>query len=96
MHLAVVEVEPRRGWSAPLEPEAVIGRENGCDLTIPDPLVSRRHALVWVCGARTAIEDLDSHNGLFVNDRRCEGMTRLAPGDRVRLGSTLWIVVPAP
>jgi pSer/pThr/pTyr-binding forkhead associated (FHA) protein len=94
MRLAVVEVEPRRGWSAQLEPGAVIGRLSDCDLRLADPLASRHHARIWECGYDTAIEDLGSHNGLYVNDRRCEDIVRLRPGDRVRLGATLWIVVP--
>jgi pSer/pThr/pTyr-binding forkhead associated (FHA) protein len=94
MRLAVVEVEPRRGWSAQLDPEAVIGRQSDCDLRLVDPLASRRHARVLKCGEATAIEDLGSRNGLYVNDRRCEEIVRLRPGDRVRLGGTLWIVVP--
>ena len=96
MRLAVVEVEPRRGLVTPLEPGAVIGRERGCDIRVPDPLVSRRHALVWRSGDGWAIEDLGSHNGLYVNSRRCEGMARLRAGDELRLGATTWIVVPMP
>ena len=95
MHLAVIELQPREGWSARLDPGAVIGRHRDCDLRLVDALVSRRHARVCTRGPNTAIEDLGSHNGLYVNGRRCSEVLPLHPGDRIALGDTTWLVVPA-
>ena len=52
------------GWIAPLpeKSELIIGRSAECDLSIPDPTVSRRHVRVHV-GTELAIEDLGSANG---------------------------------
>jgi pSer/pThr/pTyr-binding forkhead associated (FHA) protein len=40
----------------------------------------------------TAIQDLGSANGIFVNGRRSPGITPLHPGDVVQLGGTVWLV----
>jgi pSer/pThr/pTyr-binding forkhead associated (FHA) protein len=40
----------------------------------------------------TAIQDLGSSNGIFVNGRRSPGTTALHPGDVVQLGGTIWLV----
>ena len=90
-----MELGPRRGWSARLEPGAVIGRARDCDLRVADAMVSRRHARVCGRGPDIAIEDLGSHNGLYVNGRRCRKVVRLHAGDRIGLGRTTWVVVPA-
>ena len=95
MDLAVLELQPRAGWSARLDPGALIGRDHGCDLCLPDALVSRQHARVCQRGQETAIEDLGSRNGLYVNGRRCAGVVGLHAGDHVRLGATAWVVLPA-
>ena len=95
VRLAVIELSPRKGWSARLDPGAVIGRRRDCDLLLPDAMVSRRHARVCERGVSTAIEDLGSHNGLYVNGRRCHEPVALHPGDRIVLGRTTWLVIPA-
>lgn len=70
---------------------AVIGRAD-CDIELPDPDVSRRHAIVRGVGQGVAIEDLDSTNGTFVNDKRISEVTGLKGGDKVRFGNTIWRV----
>ena len=80
------------GRVLPIEAGLTIGRE-GCDVVLPDPEVSRRHAVMRVLDSgEVAIEDLGSTNGTYVNDQRAEGATPVAPGDVVRLGNTLWQV----
>jgi pSer/pThr/pTyr-binding forkhead associated (FHA) protein len=91
-HLIFVEQRPIAGRVLPIEPGTTIGRQ-GCDITLPDPEVSRRHAVMHVLDSGdAAIEDLGSTNGTYVNDRRVEGKTRIGPGDVVRFGNTLWHV----
>src|SRR5436309_15551139 len=78
---------PAEGREHQLAPGATIGRE-GCDLVLPDPEVSRRHAAIRAAGGGLAVEDLDSTNGTFVNDERIEGTRELKDGDVVRIGNT--------
>lgn len=91
-HLIFVEQRPMVGRVLPIEPDLTIGRE-GCDVVLPDPEVSRRHAVMRVLDSgAAAIEDLGSTNGTWVNDERADGPTPIVPGDVVRLGNTLWHV----
>ncbi len=68
-----------------LRPGDVVGRSSQCEVVIPGPLVSRRHARVSAKGAFWSIEDLDSGNGTFVNGRNVRS-ARLHDGDWVRVG----------
>jgi pSer/pThr/pTyr-binding forkhead associated (FHA) protein len=92
MAMAVLEMHPIRGREHRLDGGAVIGRAGGCDIHLDDPLVSRRHARVFSTEVGTAIQDLGSSNGLYINGRRSRGITPLHPGDVVQLGWTLWLV----
>lgn len=65
----------------------IIGRTAGCQLSLDDPLVSRRHALLTVRDDTAVIEDLGSRNGVLVNGARIEGAKILADGDVIKIGS---------
>ena len=66
----------------------VIGRAAECQLSLDDPLVSRRHALMLARDNRVTIQDLGSANGTFINGRVLEPKTeyRVHDRDRLRLG----------
>jgi hypothetical protein len=72
-----------------------IGRAEGCDIVIDDPLLSRVHAALYL-GPGFAIEDLGSANGTFLHERRIEPGTRIPLGvnEAVGLGSAMLIVQP--
>jgi predicted component of type VI protein secretion system len=86
---AFIEQEPAQGTERPLEPGTTIGRE-GCDITITDPDVSRRHAAIQIMAGELSIEDLGSTNGTFVNGEQIMERRTLRGGDEVRIGSTVW------
>jgi predicted component of type VI protein secretion system len=67
--------------------EVVIGRVDA-DLTLSDPEVSRRHAVVRDSGNILEVTDLGSLNGTWVNGVRVTAPTQLAAGDSLRIGST--------
>jgi hypothetical protein len=73
----------------------LIGRGVDCQLQIDAEFVSRRHALVLVSPDETVIEDLNSTNGVFVNGLRV-ARRRLAEGDQVMVGKTLFRYVVKP
>jgi Protein of unknown function (DUF3662)/Inner membrane component of T3SS, cytoplasmic domain len=65
----------------------VIGRSKDCDIRVPDPNVSRRHAELRQEGNAYWILDLGSTNGLTVNGRR-QQRAKLENEDRIMVGST--------
>lgn len=67
------------------EREAVLGRDEACDIVLDDRSVSRRHAVLHVREDGAWIEDLGGKNALVVNGRRCR-KARLHDGDRIRIG----------
>jgi pSer/pThr/pTyr-binding forkhead associated (FHA) protein len=90
--LIFVEQRPISGRVLPIEAGLTIGRE-GTDIVLPDPEVSRRHAVMRVLeSGGAAIEDLGSTNGTYVNEERVHGATPVDVGDIVRFGNTLWHV----
>ncbi|MCC6556751.1 MAG: FHA domain-containing protein [Polyangiaceae bacterium] len=65
----------------------LIGRSGECQLSLDDPLVSRRHAALHVRADGVAVQDLESRNGVYVNGARITGERELADGDKVTIGS---------
>jgi hypothetical protein len=64
----------------------VIGRDAGCDVVVPQPDVSRRHAEIVPAQAGYVLTDL-STNGILVNGERVKYSVLLKRGDVIRLGS---------
>jgi predicted component of type VI protein secretion system len=69
------------------EGQFAVGRNASCQLSLDDPLVSRRHALLTVSRDRVTIEDLGSRNGVLLNGKRTEGVTPMVVGDKILIGS---------
>ena len=91
MHALRFTAGPLAGRRVEVASALVLGRQ-AADLVIEDPQVSRRHASVRPAGDTLEVEDHGSRNGTWVNGVRVDGTTRLAPGDRVRVGDTLFEV----
>ncbi len=82
------------------EAEVCIGRAASNWLTIASPWVSRRHCLIRKEDGSFCIQDLESHNGIFVNDLPVQER-HLAHGDQVRIGNSIFVFLvtegePAP
>jgi pSer/pThr/pTyr-binding forkhead associated (FHA) protein len=86
---------PLAGRRVEVTAALVLGRQ-AADLVVEDPQVSRRHASLRPAGDALEVEDLGSLNGTWVNGARIQGATRLAPGDRVRVGDTTFEVEGPP
>ena len=66
-----------------------IGRSSQSDIVLKnDDFASGRHATLTRHGGLLYVEDAESTNGTYVNDRKTVGATPLRSGDRVRVGST--------
>lgn len=69
-----------------------LGRATRADFVMDVPLVSRFHCRFTASPeGGLLLEDLDSTNGTFVNDKRTERAT-LTQGDRVRIGRVVLAV----
>ena len=64
----------------------VVGRDDGADILIDNPSVSRRHAEFRMEGGSWVIEDLGSSNGTFMGGQKIEGPRTLSIGDEIGLG----------
>ncbi|WP_406698947.1 GGDEF domain-containing protein [Singulisphaera sp. Ch08] len=71
------------------EKDAILGRDDDCDITVHDPSISRRHSRLESTGGGYRITDLNSTNGTFVNDVPAN-RTMLTDGDYLRLGTCLF------
>ena len=69
----------------PVETRVTIGRTPENDIHLPDPSVSRRHALLYVEDGKAVLEDLGSRNGTYLNEIRVD-KALLSSGDTLRLG----------
>ena len=66
--------------------EFLIGRSPSCNLTLEDPLVSRKHARILTTESGAVLDDLGSRNGTLVNGEPVFEGHRLANRDRIRVG----------
>ena len=75
-------------------PMVVIGRGEGCDVRLPDPTVSHRHATIRQRGSDYIIVDEGSANGTFMGGMRlgAQAPRILKHGDLARVGR-VWIEV---
>ena len=78
------------GRQTPLEGSIEIGREGSTGLALDDEQASRRHARVAAQGDTATVEDLGSTNGTYLNGQPIEGERTLRPGDRLRVGLTVF------
>jgi putative nucleotidyltransferase with HDIG domain len=66
----------------------IAGRTAQCDLQLDDPSVSRRHCSIALDNGVLRVQDLQSANGTFVNERPVTDATA-RPGDLIRLGAVI-------
>jgi hypothetical protein len=75
----------KRDLELSTDDETTIGRHPDCTLTVGQPSVSRRHARLWCDAGAWFVEDLQSSNGTYINNRRIN-KAPLSEGDEVRCG----------
>lgn len=76
------------------EVSVTLGRGADCELCLPDPSVSRRHAGLTCRDGRWVITDLGSRHGTFLNGVRLSPRLQmpLVDGDLLRVGPTAYRV----
>lgn len=73
------------------KPNTVLGRHSSADIRLPLPDVSRQHCRFVFGEGAWHIVDLDSTNGIFVNNQRVQ-RAALRTGDRIRIGGFIFEV----
>jgi predicted Zn finger-like uncharacterized protein len=76
------------------KPRVVIGR-SGCDVAVKDPEVSRNHCSIEVKGDVVRLRDLDSTNGIYIEDERVRN-AELQHLSEFRIGGTTVLVQITP
>lgn len=79
---------PLKGLQWPVNSELIIGREDSCEIVIPDRQISRRHARIYLSTEGVFLEDLGSKNGTYLNSQRIVGSQQLHEGDEIRIAFT--------
>ncbi|MDQ3002670.1 MAG: FHA domain-containing protein [Fibrobacterota bacterium] len=70
----------------------IVGRDQTCDVFVPDPHISRKHLSIYVVGDGTiTIIDLGSTNGMVINGERVPSAI-LHPGESFTVGQTTFLV----
>lgn len=65
-------------------PVVVVGREDGCNIKLAGPMVSRKHCKFVASGDTYIMQDLGSYNGTYLNGERVE-QHKLVEGDRISI-----------
>jgi len=86
----LLENGPDRGKGLELKPGETytLGRDPGCQLVVPGELVSRQHCRVKEFKGSYYVKDLDSLNGVLLNDQRVN-QAELKPGDKLQIGDAV-------
>ena len=79
------------GQRLELDRELTLGRA-GCDVTLEDHQISRRHLALRPSGTELGIEDLGSTNGTDVDGQRIAGAVSVGNGAVVQVGSSEFVV----
>ncbi|MDO5707081.1 MAG: FHA domain-containing protein [Andreesenia angusta] len=77
----------------PITGELTIGRVGRNEIILKDPYVSKKHARIFSKGNSYFIEDLNSSNGTFVNNREVVEGTQIIHGDRIKIGQIEFLFV---
>ena len=81
------------------EEKTVLGRSEGCTIILNVPAVSREHAVIRRIAGKFYIEDLNSRNRTFVNNKEVTARTLLKDDDRIKICDYLlayYDTVPRP
>lgn len=70
-----------------------IGRKEGNTVQLTDQYASGNHARLIVKNNEVYIEDLNSTNGVFVNEEKIDQRAKLRPNDKIRIGSVIFKVI---
>jgi len=77
------------GSIIPIRSDLTIGRKDDNSIVISDQHISGNHANIIVRNDSLFIEDLNSTNGTYLNEKKISGKMKLANKDEIKIGSTI-------
>ena len=77
MYKLLIKVSNRQKQLFSFDTNITIGRDEQCNLILPDPSISRQHAQIHIVGDEVIAEDLGSQNGIVVDGQRLREGQRL-------------------
>lgn len=92
VYIRLYQLYTGKCYDSSLEYTLQIGRsgENstGAVLILDDPMVSKKHCMLYRRGDQILIQDLESTNHTYVNGCRIEGAVPITHGDQLALGKS--------
>ena len=79
----------------PLAESITIGRSTDCDIVLPHVSVSKHHARVFCVNGLWILEDMQSTNGVILNNRQIHGRAQLREKDVISIINTRLIITAA-
>lgn len=76
-----------------LDEEVTIGRDGQNNIALRDPYISKKHARIIQDEGQYFLEDLDSANGVYLNNEKILDVIMLKNGDRIKLGQIEFLFV---
>jgi serine phosphatase RsbU (regulator of sigma subunit) len=94
-YVEIVDAQGRRRHVELTRPRLLIGREPTCDICLPHPSVSRRHAqLQETEHGMWMLQDLHSLNHIYVDNREVQQIL-LEPGMSIRIAEYRLVLLPS-
>lgn len=82
-----------QGAVVPIRGIITLGRKAENIIVLTEPFVSGNHARIYAKNNNLYVEDLNSTNGVYVNNERIEEKYKLIADDEVKIGSAIFKVL---
>ena len=82
-----------QGSVVPIRGIITLGRKPENTIVLTEPFVSGNHAKIYAKNNNLYVEDLNSTNGVYVNNERIQEKFKLVADDEVKIGSAIFKVL---
>ena len=82
-----------QGSVVPIRGIITLGRKPENTIVLTEPFVSGNHAKIYAKNNNLYVEDLNSTNGVYVNNERIQEKYKLVADDEVNIGSAIFKVL---
>jgi pSer/pThr/pTyr-binding forkhead associated (FHA) protein len=94
LSLVVINAGKASGQTISIKtPQFVIGRDPECNLRPASAMISKKHCALAVKGGQVFLQDFESTNGTFVNEKQITGTVELKNEDVLKVGPLSFKVV---